>query len=85
MPFGFLLPFLTGRPKSIGMIAVFGFLLSLAIEFSQYMFGTGYSELDDLLLNTVGTLIGFLIYRAYAHKRMKTDKRETESADAAEI
>ena len=35
-----------------------GFLTSLAIEISQYVFGVGVTEVDDLVLNTFGTLIG---------------------------
>ena len=43
--------------------AIIGFLLSLVIETSQYIFGVGVTELDDLVLNTTGTLIGALAMR----------------------
>lgn len=39
-------------------IVLYGFLLSLIIECMQFVLGTGYSELDDLVLNTAGTGIG---------------------------
>ncbi|MCM1064765.1 MAG: VanZ family protein [Eubacterium sp.] len=42
--------------------AVFGFALSLLIEAMQYVFGTGISELDDLILNTAGAALGALLY-----------------------
>ena len=45
----------------IGVITFLGFLTSLAIEFFQYMFGTGVTETDDLILNTVGTLTGVIL------------------------
>ena len=32
------------------------------IEVSQYVFGTGVSEVEDLILNTAGTAVGYLIY-----------------------
>ena len=83
IPFGFLLPFLTGRPKTVPMILLSGFLLSFAIEFSQYAFGTGDTELDDLVLNTLGTLLGFLIYRVYTHRKKKADELETGGRDDA--
>lgn len=35
-----------------------GLALSAFIEAGQYLFGTGVSELDDLVLNTAGALIG---------------------------
>lgn len=38
--------------------AAAGLALSAIIEAGQYLFGTGVSELDDLVLNTAGALIG---------------------------
>ena len=37
-----------------------GFLLSLSIETAQFVLGSGISELDDLILNTLGALLGYL-------------------------
>ncbi len=57
MPLGFLLPILTGGRSRVIFC---GFLLSLYIEVSQYVFGTGVSEVEDLILNTLGTALGYL-------------------------
>ena len=56
VPFGFLLK----KLKKITTVKIifFGFLLSLFIEITQFIFGTGVSEIDDLLLNTLGAAIG---------------------------
>ena len=44
--------------------AVFiGFLLSLVIESIQGATGIGYFDIDDLILNTIGTMIGWAIWR----------------------
>lgn len=43
--------------KIITTVAI-GFCLSFFIEIMQYIFGTGMSEIDDLILNTIGVLIG---------------------------
>ena len=56
VPFGFLLKRLTRM--TAGKIIFLGFLLSLFIETTQFIFGTGVSEIDDLLLNTLGAAIG---------------------------
>ena len=56
VPFGFLLKKLTRMTAA--KIIFFGFLLSLFIEIMQFIFGTGVSEIDDLLLNTLGAVIG---------------------------
>ena len=56
MPLGaFLRAF---RQKGTALCVLCGFLLSLLIEISQYVFGTGVSELDDLILNTAGAAAG---------------------------
>jgi len=62
IPFGFLLPYLTGWPKALKRVLLCGFLLSFIIELSQFVFGTGVSELDDVILNTAGTFIGFQMF-----------------------
>ena len=52
--------------KKIGTIVLLGFFLSLTIESLQYVFGTGYSELDDLILNTVGAWLGALLCKKFS-------------------
>lgn len=42
-----------------------GFLASLAIEVAQYVFALGYSDIDDLLMNTLGAFLGALVARAF--------------------
>lgn len=54
MPLGFLLRSITDSWKTI----VYGFLLSLFVETTQYWFCLGSCELDDLLNNTIGCGIG---------------------------
>lgn len=60
VPLGILLPLLTKVQRST---ILWGFLLSLYIEVSQYIFGTGVSEVEDLILNTAGTAIGYGLFR----------------------
>lgn len=59
VPFGLLLPLLTRRRSSTLLL---GFFLSLCIESLQFIFGTGVSEVEDLILNTSGTAIGYGLY-----------------------
>lgn len=56
VPLGFYLRKM--RDCKIITIAAAGFCFSLFIEIMQYIFGTGMSEVDDLILNTTGALIG---------------------------
>lgn len=48
--------------------------LSVAIESIQYIFGLGASDIDDVLLNTCGGVIGVLLY-ALLRKIFKADER----------
>ena len=59
VPLGVMLPVLTKARKST---ILWGLGLSLYIEVSQFIFGTGVSEVEDLVLNTAGTGIGYLVY-----------------------
>lgn len=58
----------SGNINRIRTAALCGLGLSLMIETMQYLFGTGVTELDDLVLNTLGTWIGAAgvwLYRNY--------------------
>ena len=59
VPLGVMVPVLTKCRKAT---ILWGLGLSLYIEVSQYVFGTGVSEVEDLILNTAGTAVGYLIY-----------------------
>ena len=58
-PFGFALPLLI-KNMSLKKTIFLTFLFSLFIEASQYIFAVGYSEIDDLILNTLGGALGYL-------------------------
>ncbi|MGA1871752.1 MAG: VanZ family protein [bacterium] len=71
VPLGFFLMIafmrFSNSHKTYGLFLVvsFGFLLSLFIECSQSMIPSRSSSLLDLILNTIGTLIGVLMYRLF--------------------
>ena len=62
VPFGMYLQYI-GKQKTLLHTAIYGFLFSLLIETLQYVFGTGFSELDDLVLNTLGAWIGGVLVK----------------------
>ena len=55
-PAGVLVRLRGGR---LWQAALAGFGLSLLVETAQFILGSGVSELDDLILNTLGALLGF--------------------------
>ena len=57
-PLGFLLPLLSQSYHRLGRTAVAGFLFSLSIECCQLL-NLRCSDVDDLLMNTLGALCGY--------------------------
>lgn len=57
------------RKKPIWVALFAGMLLSVAIEGMQWVLLTGMTDIDDVLINTCGTLIGFLCARGCARKK----------------
>ena len=51
-----------------------GFLMSLAIEFTQLTIPSRATDIDDLIFNTFGTLLGALLFIALQQKKPSLDK-----------
>ena len=76
IPLGALLGRLYPRDRFIFFMPT---LISVMIEFTQYMFDIGYCEFDDVFSNTVGGLIGIMIYYILSYlKRRIRRKRYIE-------
>jgi glycopeptide antibiotics resistance protein len=61
MPVGVLLPLSRVGPTSAGRVAFVSFGLSLLIESAQYASGRRVADVDDLLLNALGGILGFAV------------------------
>ncbi len=64
LPIGFLAPLARARPTSGGKVAALCLLLSGSIEALQYLSGRRVADIDDILLNTLGGVVGYLLFRA---------------------
>ncbi len=62
-PFGFMLPIVTEKRKGFIRAVCSTFIFSLIIETSQLILKVGVFDVDDLLMNTIGGLIGYVVYR----------------------
>ena len=68
LPFGFLLPVLWKSCRSWKATALAGFATSALIEDMQlYCFRA--TDVDDLLMNTLGALLGYLLAWAIFHQQ----------------
>lgn len=63
LPLGLLLPFLYKRFQKLTNITTVAFAASTIIEVVQFMLQIGMADIDDILLNTVGAVIGFYSYK----------------------
>ncbi len=68
MPMGVFLPVFFRRFDKFGFTAAACLGFSLFIELTQYFTGRGLCEFDDIMHNTLGGAVGFLIYRKIAEK-----------------
>lgn len=65
MPLGFLLPLLWKEYQSLVRTAIIGFCFSCGIEFCQ-LFNRRVSDVDDLLMNMLGAILGWLIWIVFS-------------------
>jgi glycopeptide antibiotics resistance protein len=63
IPLGILLPLLFSRLgngwKLLGVV----FLISFCFELIQLLFGLGAFDVDDMILNSTGGVLGYILYR----------------------
>ncbi|WP_127849500.1 VanZ family protein [Lacticaseibacillus hulanensis] len=62
VPFGLLLPLMLRTKHKAVHVIFWGILLSLFIETMQFYMHTGIADIDDVIFNTTGALIGSLMY-----------------------
>lgn len=65
VPFGILLPLVNNKFRKIIYSGIVGAFFTLSIELIQFIFNIGVFELDDLLNNFVGVIIGYGIVMAF--------------------
>lgn len=71
MPFGYLLPRMHGKCRNFFLTTLLSFALSLGVEVVQLVFKLGCFDVDDLLLNTLGGLAGYMVYWIFHRRSVK--------------
>lgn len=62
LPFGCFLPIVWPQAENVLALALSACMISIGIEMAQYITGRGYSQLDDIVTNTTGAVIGYLLF-----------------------
>ena len=63
VPYGFLGCWAFERMKGFAWCTLLGAVTSLSIECLQLVTGRGFFQIDDILTNILGTVVGYLIFR----------------------
>lgn len=71
LPWGFILPIIFRRMDRAFLIFLSGFLLSLTVEAIQLISKVGCFDVDDLILNTLGAVLGYVFFVICDHIRRK--------------
>lgn len=61
VPFGFFMP-MASRYRSLFLTLFYSFGLSFLVEAFQFVSRVGSFDVDDLLLNTIGGVLGYIIF-----------------------
>ena len=62
IPTGIITPLIYKKINTFGKVTLTGFLLSFTIEILQLPFAVRATDVDDLILNTAGCMVGFGLY-----------------------
>ena len=74
MPMGFFLPIITNRVKNIAFTIIIATAISLIIESIQLITVLGSFDVDDILLNAIGAIFGFIFYLIFIKKKRSMAK-----------
>lgn len=64
-PYGFLLPILKKSYRNFFVITFLSMFFSLSIELIQLTTRVGIFDVDDILLNTIGGVLGYIIFLVF--------------------
>ena len=62
VPFGAILPVISRRMRGFFRVMLLGFSFSLLVECTQLVTRVGTFDVDDLMLNTLGAVLGYLFF-----------------------
>ena len=82
VPLGMSLPFaLSWRRCACIFTVILAALFSAGIEYLQYHYALGKCEVDDVIMNTLGALVGTIAYWLFRYLKRQAQKSPRESED----
>lgn len=78
VPFGFVLPIISRNQRKGSRILLLSFLCSLLVELIQLVSKVGSCDVDDLILNTLGGMLGYFVFFASHRFVQRQNRREKQ-------
>jgi glycopeptide antibiotics resistance protein len=79
VPLGFFLPVLSKHYRKLFKILLSSAFLSLTVELLQLYYRVGIFDIDDLILNTFGGILGYIsfivVYKIFKLRRQKDEQK----------
>lgn len=80
-PLGFFLPIVYKNFNAMYKVILMAFVMSISVEFFQ-MFGCGTTDIDDLIMNTLGAGLGYCLYKFMIKMGLKTYFKKVNNNNA---
>ena len=80
VPFGAFLPALFTKCQKFFSVLLFTVELSFVVEIIQLITKIGSFDVDDLLLNTIGGILGYFVYKIMTSKNTNKGKQKKQQA-----
>lgn len=61
-PFGFVLPIISPNNRKFINVLILSFELTLGVELMQLLLKVGIFDVDDIFMNTIGGVLGYILF-----------------------
>ena len=78
IPFGFLLPYVIDWGRNFLVMLFHAFIFVVGIEFFQLFSAFGAFDVDDILLNCFGAVIGYVFYLGFESYRKRFGRSQSQ-------
>ncbi|GKQ42974.1 glycopeptide antibiotics resistance protein [Companilactobacillus sp. RD055328] len=63
IPFGIMVPALKKKRINLLQVTIMGALFSISIETAQFFLQSGVTDIDDVIFNVLGVILGYCLYQ----------------------
>ena len=79
VPLGFFIPLLFNKKNKISSVALYGACTSILIEAIQLITSNNLTDIDDVIFNTLGAILGFFIYNLLNKTKLRELMKKVRS------